>query len=88
MQCLGCKPHEFSYPLLSSSSSGCIVVWNCLWPGSSDIVMTSLLGGVLPRGCPQICDLNSHKYFKPKCKRSTLLSHNVLIFGGVIQTPT
>ncbi len=28
-----CKPHEFSYLLLSSSSSGCIAVWNCCWPG-------------------------------------------------------
>lgn len=77
-----CRPHESSYLLLSSSSSGWIVVQNCCWPGSSDIGMTSSPSGVSPRGCPQICDLNSHKYFQSKSKRSTLLGHDVQVLGG------
>lgn len=70
---VSCKPHGFSCLLLFSSSSGCLVVWNCCWLGTSDIVTTSSPGGASPQGCPQICDLNSHKcylfYFKTKCKK-------------------
>lgn len=63
------KPHGFSCLLLFSSSSGCLVVLNCCWLGTSDIVTTSSPGGASPQGCPQICDLNSHIfYFKSKSK--------------------
>lgn len=62
-----CTPREFSYLPLSSSSSGCSAAWSCCWPAPSDIVTTSSRGVVSPRGCPQICDLNSkHKYKKEK----------------------
>lgn len=58
------------------------MVWNCCWSVSPDIGMTSSPGGASPRGCPQICDLNSHKCFKSESERSALLNSDVYILGG------
>lgn len=53
--------------LRREQSRGCSAAWSCCWPAPSDIVTTSSRGVVSPRGCPQICDLNSkHKYKKEK----------------------
>lgn len=76
------KPHVFSY-LLLSSSSGRSVAWSRCCFVSPDIVRTSSPGGASPRGCPQICDLYTHKVFSSQnANRSAWLSHDASISRG------